>query len=300
MQQAPMGGLSTPALAAAVADAGAVGTVSAFGLDPSQLEQLLDDVRARTDGVVAANFMTDDIDPAAVSLVAGRVQLVDFFWTDPDAELVRRVHEAGALACWQVGSLDEALAAQAAGCDVVAVQGVEAGGHVRGNEPRDALVRAAVDGLRIPVLAAGGVSDAQSVKQALDAGAAGVRVGTRFLATHESGAHDTYKHALVAATSDATEITDAFAVCPLCATVPRARVLRTCITAVRAATDEVVGQATFGGQRMDVPRGHGLPPLAATTGNIEAMAMYASESVQAITEIQPAGKVVHDLTAALD
>src|SRR5262244_1238589 len=68
----------------------------------------------------------------AVAAAAARAQIVDFFWADPDPALVELAHRGGALACWQVGSLDEAKAAADAGCDVVVVQGIEAGGHIRG------------------------------------------------------------------------------------------------------------------------------------------------------------------------
>ena len=133
VQQAPMGSVSTSALAVAVADAGGVGSITALGMTAAQVDNVLASLAARTAGVLAANFLTGTIDPEAVAAAAGRVRIVDFFWADPDPALVEVAHRGGALACWQVGSLDEALAAAEAGCDVVAVQGTEAGGHVRGH-----------------------------------------------------------------------------------------------------------------------------------------------------------------------
>src|SRR5262252_1308647 len=135
VQQAPMGSVSTPALAVAVADAGGVGSITALGMTAEQVDDLLAGLAARTAGVLAANFLTGGIDPEAVAAAAARVRIVDFFWADPDPALVEVAHRGGALACWQVGSLDEALAAADAGCDAVAVQGIEAGGHVRGRSP---------------------------------------------------------------------------------------------------------------------------------------------------------------------
>jgi len=74
-------------------------------------------------------------------MAAARLRVVEVFWTDPDAALVQRARQAGpALVAWQVGSLDGALAAADAGCDFVIVQGVEAGGHVRGTTPREELL----------------------------------------------------------------------------------------------------------------------------------------------------------------
>ena len=132
IQQAPMGSVSTPALAVAVADAGGVGSITALGLIAVEIDRVLAGIAARTTGVLAANFLTGHIDPEAVAAAAARVRVVDFFWAGPDPALVELAHRDGALACWQVGSLDEAKAAADAGCDVVAVQGIEAGGHIRG------------------------------------------------------------------------------------------------------------------------------------------------------------------------
>jgi len=300
VQQAPMGSVSTPGLAVAAADAGGVGTITALGMTAQQLDQLLADMAMRTSGILAANFLTSEIDRDAVAAAASRVRLIDFFWADPDPSLVEIAHANGALACWQVGSLAEAQAAAGAGCDVVVVQGIQAGGHVRGRSPLLPLLADVLDHLEVPVLAAGGIGDAQAFAAVLAAGASGARVGTRFIATDESGAHPAYKQAVVDATVASTEITDAFAVCPLCATVPRARVLRSCIQALHALPDEVVGETDIGGQTIPLPRGHGLPPGAATTGHIEAMAMYAGESVAAIESVQPVAKAMKGLCAVAE
>jgi len=111
VQQAPMGSVSTAALAVAVAEAGGVGSITTLGMTAAQLDQVLAGMTARTAGVLAANFLTADIDPEAVAAAAARVRIVDFFWADPDPRLVEIAHRGGALACWQVGSADEARAA---------------------------------------------------------------------------------------------------------------------------------------------------------------------------------------------
>ena len=297
IQQAPMGSVSTQSLAIAVADAGGVGTITALGMSAAQLDGMLADMAGRTSGVLAANFLTDDIDRDAVAVAASRVGIVDFFWTDPDPTLIEIVHDSNALACWQVGSLDEARAAADAGCDIVVVQGTEAGGHVRGESPLLPLLESVLNHVDRPVLAAGGIGDGTAFASMLDAGAAGVRVGTRFVATHESGAHPAYKQAVVDAMAGSTEITDAFSVCPLCATSPRARVLSMCVHAVHALDAETVGETTLGDQKLSLPKGHGLPPGSAATGHIDAMAMYAGESVATIDSIEPVATVVQSWCA---
>jgi nitronate monooxygenase len=299
VQQAPMGSVSTAALAVAVADAGGVGSISALGMSPAQVDKVLGGMASRTSGVLAANFLTGGIDPEAVAAAAARVRIIDFFWADPDPALVEVAHRGGALACWQVGSLAEARAAAEAGCDVVAVQGTEAGGHVRGHSPLRPLLESVRGHLDLPVLAAGGIGDARAFAAALAAGADGVRAGTRFVAAAESGAHPLYKQAVADAAAGSTEITGAFSVCPLCATSPRARVLRSCVGALGDLAGDTVGEMSQGGQRVPVPRGHGTSPGAAATGHIEAMPMYAGESVAAITAVEPAAVILEAWSAAL-
>jgi nitronate monooxygenase len=292
-----MSSVSNPALAVAVADAGGVGSVTAVG-PPARVDQVLADMAARTAGVLAANFLTGQIDPEAVAAAAPRVKIVDFYWTDPDPALVEVAHRGGALACWQVGSLAEAQAAADAGCDIVAVQGTEAGGHVRGRSPLRPLLEAVLDRVDLPVLAAGGIGDGPAFAAVLAAGAAGARAGTRFVATAESGAHPAYKQAIVAAGAGSTQITGEFSICSLCATMPRARVLGSCVTAVRDLAGDTAGATIRGGRQVALPKGSGQPPVATTTGHIDAMPMYAGESAAAIEAVVPAAQVVRSWAAA--
>jgi nitronate monooxygenase len=97
---------------------------------------------------------------------------------------------------------------------------------------------------------------------------------------------------VVSASAGSTEITDAFAECELCATSPRARTLRSCIEAVHAFQGDTVGEGTFAGETFPLPRGSGFPPGAATSGEVAAMAMYASDAVAAVRKIEPAGEVL--------
>ena len=82
--------------------------------------------------------------------------------------------------------MEEALAAEAVGCDFVVAQGREAGGHVRGTTPLLELLPKALAAVTVPVVAAGGIGAAADVKKVLALGADAVRVGTRFVACEES------------------------------------------------------------------------------------------------------------------
>ncbi|MDF2976629.1 MAG: 2-nitropropane dioxygenase [Actinomycetospora sp.] len=290
LQQAPMGAISPPALARAVAAAGGLGTIAVppGGEVPADLAEHTD----LPGGVFAVNLVGEDVALATIGRAARHARVVDFFWSWPRRAAVDAVHAEGALASWQVGSLDEARDAVDAGVDLVTVQGRGAGGHVRGDETLGALLAGVVDAVPVPVLAAGGIADGRGLADVLAAGAAGARVGTRLVATPESGAHPEYVAAVLDAGDGATEITDAFAVCPLCATRPTARVLRSAVTAVRGLADEQVGVLSTPHGDVVLTRGHGIPPSRGVSGTVAAMALYAGEGVGAVTEVRPAGEVV--------
>ena len=189
VQQAPMGSVPSADLVVAVADAGGVGSLTTTGMSRPYLIKVLDEITDRTSGVVAANFLTADVDPELVRLAAARVRVVDFFWSEPDPALIDIAHRQGALVSWQVGSVSEARAAVDAGADVVIAQGSEAGGHVRGSvDVARPVDRGARRGQRA---GAGGRRDrpSRALAAVLAAGASGARIGTAFIATDESGAH---------------------------------------------------------------------------------------------------------------
>jgi nitronate monooxygenase len=293
VQQAPMGSVASPDLVVAVADAGGIGSLTTTGMSTSYLVKVLDEITERTGGVVAANFLTAAIDVDVLELAAARVALVDFFWSDPDPAMVEVAHRAGALVSWQVGSVAEARAAVDAGVDIVIAQGADAGGHVRGRTALLPLLSAVLEAVDVPVLAAGGIGHPRALAGVIGAGASGARIGTAFIATDESGAHPAYKQAVVEARAGETMITDAFANgCPLCATSARHRVLAACVDAVHGLADDTVGEARYGARTIALPKGSPLSPSGTTTGQVGAMAMYASDAAAAVDRIRPAGDVL--------
>jgi nitronate monooxygenase len=295
LQQAPMGGVTTPELVAAVAGAGAVGMVPAQMLPADDLAGLLDDLAGRTGGVFGVTFLLPyGADPACVEVAAARARLVDFYYEDPDPALVARVHDGGALASWQAGSVAEARAAADAGCDLVAVQGVEGGGRVRGRVGLLPLLTEVLDAVEVPVVAAGGIATARGVAACLAAGAAAVRVGTRLLATEESGAHPAYVAALLAAQAEDAVLTDAFSVMWPRGPEPH-RTLRSALEGAESFQGEVVGETRMGAMTLPVPR-FGVPcPNRETTGEIAAMVHYAGQGAGATQKVLPAAQVISEL-----
>jgi nitronate monooxygenase len=287
IQQAGMGGVAGPDLAVAVSAAGGLGTVALHMMPAPMVAQTLDAMSERTSTPLAFNVLVPFVDRDAVEVASSRCRLVEFFYDDPDSELVRIAHEGGALAAWQIGSRAEAEAACNADCDIVIAQGVEAGGHVRGS----------VDVVDVPVVAAGGIGNARAAAAALAAGADAVRVGTRFVATQEADTHPDYADALVHARAEDTVLTEAFSV--MWPDAPH-RVLRSCVDEARALDGDTVGEVEIGGTTMPIPRLSVLAPTRATTGSVDAMALYAGESVTDVSGVVPARDVVLEIATGAE
>ncbi len=301
LQQAAMGGVATPELAGAVAGAGALGMLCEFDARPAsqRMERALS-LAGRGPGQVGMGFfgqwMHDDLE--TFEWAAAELRVVEVFWTAPDASLVERARRSGAaLVAWQVGSPEDAIAAQDVGCDFVVAQGVESGGHVMGSTPRDDLLAAVLAEVSVPVVVAGGIATAADVARAIGAGAAAVRVGTAFVATEESGGHRAYIDALLAARSgDETVMTTAFGV-----GWPDAphRVLASAVAAARAHDGDVVGEAGEPGARYTVPRFGVATPSRDVTGDVGAMALYAGCGVGAVNQVRRAEDLVAELVSTL-
>jgi NAD(P)H-dependent flavin oxidoreductase YrpB (nitropropane dioxygenase family) len=194
------GGLSRHELAAAVSEAGGLGTIAVSGAEAIRRE--LAAARALTGRPLAVNvllpFARRDWFEAATE-----ADVVVTFWGRP------RQRTSGV---WlhQCGSVAEAQEAQTAGADGVIIQGIEAGGHVRGTIPALQLLERARAALppEYPLLLAGGIAEASDVRAALEAGATAAVAGTRFLLSEESRAHPAYRERLRAARE--TILTDLF------------------------------------------------------------------------------------------
>jgi nitronate monooxygenase len=194
------GGLSRHELAAAVSEAGGLGTIAVGSADSIRRE--LAASRALTGRPVAVNVLLPFARRDWFEAAAEADALVTF-WGEP-----RR--RTGGVWLHQCGSVEEARRAQAAGADGVVVQGVEAGGHVRGTTPALQLLEEARAALPrdYPVLLAGGIAARDDVQAALEAGAEAAVAGTRFLLSEESRAHPLFKERLLGAGE--TLLTDLF------------------------------------------------------------------------------------------
>jgi len=296
IQMSGMGSVGGPELAAAVSQAGGLGTNTVAGLTANEVEARADLIRTHTKKPFAINFLIPVVDKEAVEAAARVCRVVDFFWGQPDAELVRIAHAGGALASWQTGSLEEAVAAEAAGCDFIIAQGIEAGGHIRGQLGVLQLLSEVVEVVKVPVLAAGGIGNARALAGVIAAGAAGARIGTRFLAAEESNAHPDYVKALIAARAEDSVRTHQFHVdCMLCPSTHG--VLRSAIENAEALESETAGD--WPGVR-PIRRFAGVPPNRSVVGAISAMACYAGQSVGDVKKVEPAAVILRDLVVGAE
>jgi nitronate monooxygenase len=255
--QAPMAGVSTPSLAAAVSNSGALGSIGVGAVDAAGARAMIGELRALTDSAFNVNLFvhaSPQRDPAAerdwlndlsplfaefgarppqglgaiyesfaddddmlAMLVAEAPPVVSFHFGLPDTARVRALKQAGSLLIANATTLDEALAARAAGMDAVIAQGFEAGGH-RGMFDPDApdtqlgtvaLTRLLVVRAGLPVIAAGGIMDGRGVRAALDLGAVAAQMGTAFIACPESSADPAYRAALKSDAASHTSMTRA-------------------------------------------------------------------------------------------
>jgi nitronate monooxygenase len=301
--QAGMGLISRHELAAAVSEAGGLGTIAGAG---AQIAEELAAARRLTGRPIAVNLLLPFIRPGDAE-AAGRADVIVTFWGEP-----RRL----AAGTWihQCGSVAEAKAAAAAGADAVIAQGVEAGGHVRGEVPVLELLERVRAAVAIPVLAAGGIVDRQGVSAALDAGGTAAVLGTRFLLSDESHAHPGYKQRCLEAQS--TLLTELFGL-----GWPDAphRVI------ANAATRRWLGESSRGpgwiraANRIASPVASRLPPalqeraLRAQRVSqpllgpqpptddgpdelLDSGPLYAGANVRRITEVRPAAELVRALT----
>jgi NAD(P)H-dependent flavin oxidoreductase YrpB (nitropropane dioxygenase family) len=301
--QAPMGGGAVgPALASAVSNAGGLGMLGLWRADLDTVRRQIRETRALTSRPfgVNLNLAFPQEERLATCLDEG-VPVISFFWRNPSA-LIRRAKAAGAIVLHTVGSAADARQAMNCGVDIVVAQGWEAGGHVRGTVATMPLVPAVVDAVSpAPVIAAGGIADGRGLAAALALGAAGAWIGTRFLVSHEAAVHSRYCERLLRANeNDTVFLENLFDV-----TWPNAphRTLRNGTveawevagrpsTGRRPGEGEVIAKSPSSGP---IVRYQACMPGTDTEGDIDALPLWAGQSVGLVSKRQSAGDIVREI-----
>ena len=298
--QAGMGGVARAELVAAVSNAGGLGMLGMVRMTPDFIRDQIQKTRALTKHPFGVNLI-QPVAPASgfesqlEVCIEEKVPVVSLFWSDP-APFVQRCHAAGIVVMLQVGSAEEASRAAAAGVDMIVAQGVEAGGHVRGQVGLLPLLPTVVEAVTpVPVVAAGGIVDGRGLAAALALGADGVWVGTRFVASTESEAHADYKKRLLAACQADAIYTEIFHV----GWPPNSahRVLRNPLTEGSSPPAGPVGSVRFGDRTVEVPVFGTSTPTIHTEGSIELMPNYAGQGVGLVRNILPAAEIVQQMVS---
>jgi nitronate monooxygenase len=286
--QAPSGGQE---LAAAISNAGGIGAFALWRASRDTTRQNVERMRTLTKKRFIVNYVLTFEPESLPAAVDAGAPIVQFSWGVPTAVSVAAIRAAGATFGVQVATAEGARAAVDAGASYLVAQGVEAGGHVQSSTPLAVLLpRVLAEAHDVPVLVAGGISTGAQVRQALLDGAAGVLMGTRFMATQESSAHAEYKNALMHSTA-------ADAALSVCysdgwesanhrtlrnGTLNRWEAAGCPAHGHRPGEGDVVATAANGGK---VTRYSLALPQTGMTGTVTDLAMYAGQGVTAIKDI---------------
>lgn len=300
--QAPMSDIT--GLAAAVSNAGALGMVTLTW--STDVGAVVRETAALTTRPFGGNLiLTEDRHRRLDHALDAGLRIVSFMWGDPSG-YVKAVHDAGGIVLHTVGSAEEARRSVAAGCDVIVAQGWEAGGHVWGKVATLPLVPAVVDAVApVPVIAAGGIGDARGVAAVFALGAQAAWLGTRFLLAEEMPIHEDYRRRLIgAAETDPQWYPNLYDVgWP---DSPHRALENSTARAWDAAgrppdsqrpgAGDVIGHFASG---EEIVRYEPAPPMAGTTGDIEALSMWAGQSVALARQPQSAAEIIAELCSAL-
>lgn len=290
---APMGSATSAEFAAAVSNAGGLGSIATLGRPTDHVLRDLRTMQELTDKPFAVNHVPQSLDPIAFEeTLALRPAVISFALGDP-GDLIARAHEAGAKVMLQVTTVAQAAHGAERGVDVIIAQGGEAGGF-GGSIGTMVLVPQVVDAVApVPVVAAGGIFDGRGLAAALMLGAAGVNMGTRFLASAEAPISPEWQSALLAARSEDAVKADAInALDPSPGTEGFGTVLRSLRTPfleqwngrpddVRARREELLREA----ERLHASgRGH-------------EMVLTAGQGAGAIQDVLPVAEIIQRLLA---
>ena len=295
--QAPIGSASSPELVAAVSNAGGLGMLAGTWLTPAELRDAILKIKQSTAKPFAVNLGVHAAPAEKIELCLDcGVPVISLFWGDA-RNYFQLIKRRNAKVVATVGNPAEASDAEDAGADVVIAQGFEAGGHIWGKLSLAALIPEVCDKVkRAAVIAAGGIGDGRGIAAAMQLGATGACLGTRFVLASESLAHPVYQQALIQATAEDTFYGEVFSLgWP---NAPHRVLVNSTVRAYLehgvSKFDEAVAYTEDG---TTIPRLSCRLPTRNMSGGIEEMALYAGLSVGLCRKRQPAAEIVRELLA---
>jgi NAD(P)H-dependent flavin oxidoreductase YrpB (nitropropane dioxygenase family) len=299
---APMSGLSSPELVAAVSNAGGFGLIALWRADGDTVRSEVRRIRKLTDKPFGVNLNMDfrNEEQLEACLEEG-VSIISLFWGDT-GDFIERARAGGAKVIVTAPTAAIARDAAAKGADAICTQGWEAGGHVEGTVTTMALVPAVVDAVGdVPVVAAGGIADGRGLAAALALGASAAWIGTRFLAAEEAPVHPDYVARLLAASEEDTGYyRDLYNIgWP---NAPHRALKNTTSAMLEAAGMPPLGQRPGEGDivahmpgKGDIVRYQTASANVALNGDAEAISMWSGQSVGLVKRVQPAAEIVREI-----
>jgi len=300
--QAPMGGAAGPQLAAAVSNAGGLGTLPLWSADDDTVRATIKKTRELTGRPFAVNLNIEFPQERRLEIcLEESVPVISFFWQDP-AQLIRMAKDGGAVVMHSVGNVQDARKAVDDGVDIIVAQGWEAGGHVIGTVATLPLIPSVVDAVGdIPVIAAGGIADGRGMAAVFALGASAAWIGTRFLASEEAAIHQVYRqHLLASKEVDTVYLEDLFDIgWP---NAPHRVIRNSTVAAWEASGKPPSGQRPLEGEviassplRGNIYRYSASTPGNDFIGDIEALSMWAGQGLAMINKVQPAAEIVDEI-----
>ena len=290
---APMGTCTSAELAAAVSNEGGLGGIGTLFRTTAAIKRDIDTVKKLTNRHFAINHIPQTLDPEAFRYtLEAQPRVISFTLANP-GDLVRQAHDVGSLAMLQITTVAQAVQGAELGVDVIIAQGSESGGYC-GDVSTMALVPQVVDAISpIPVVASGGIFDGRGIAAALMLGAAGVNLGTRFIASKEAPAPERWKQAIAAAKSeDAIKVEVLNDISPLPGTAGFGTVLRSLHTDF---LDEWSAKRDEARRERDRLK----QEIVSTTqaGRPDATLLTAGQTAGGIKDIPPVSEIMRRLVA---
>jgi NAD(P)H-dependent flavin oxidoreductase YrpB (nitropropane dioxygenase family) len=289
---AGMSGVTSPELVAAVSNAGGLGILGASDIEATAILEQVGTVREQTKRPFGINLLLHGVDDEQMrAVLEARPSVLSTAWPRDDQNLAAifdSAHERGIKVLHMVPTAADAAKAVAAGADVIIAQGTDGGGHIGLVGTAVIVPMVAREVAPIPVLAAGGIADGRGLAAMLALGAAGVLIGTRFLATTESPLHDAFKRLIVESDGTDTIVTD-LADVMLGVDWPGA--------VERIARNRVVERWLGRTNELRRRRDETLSVMrqARRAGDTDEAIVYYGQSAALIDEVKPAGHVVAEM-----
>jgi len=298
--QAGMGGISGPNLVSAVSNAGCAGVIGLYKLQGDEIINVVKATADKTPRTLGLNlipelstfdFLRNQLEIIFKTSISNNIFLL--FYGLPNCNLLNEFKTKQIPWLVQVGTVDDARKALEAGFDGIILQGIEAGGHLLGDQELRCLLKSMkqITTDNKPIIAAGGISSGSDFANLFKQGIDGVLCGTIFVATFESDAHQLYKERIVQSTAEDTLITGLY---EIGWQGRKHRILKNKLTATQnRLPSSFIAAITVSNKKYLIPRYSATVPTNNTTGKIDEMAMYCGQSCRSVNRLSSVDELIY-------